>query len=90
MFENTRVFSLNEAVDMHPAFIVALLHQNGLTLREIASRNGYAPRTLSTALRSSYPKAEQIIASALGCKVGDIWPLRVKQREARKARLKVL
>ena len=77
-------------VDIDPAFIVALLHQQGNSLRKLAISHGYSPRTFSTALYRSYPAIEAIIAHALGRTVAELWPSRVSKRESRRKRAEVL
>lgn len=82
---NTDTFASREA-DLDPAFIVALLHQQGDSLRKLAISHGYSSRTFSTALYRSYPKIEAIIAKALGRTVVELWPQRVAKRAARRKR----
>lgn len=62
--------------DWHPADVVAALHKKGLSLNKLSLENGYCTRTLSWALYRHYPRAEQIVASALGLKPQKIWPSR--------------
>jgi lambda repressor-like predicted transcriptional regulator len=81
--------SASREADIDPAFIVALLHQQGNSLRRLAVANGYSPRTFSTALYRSYPKIEAIIAKALGRSVVELWPERVRKRESRRMRSEI-
>lgn len=66
--------------DWHKADIVAALHKAGWTLRKLSLHCGYAATTLNTALDNPYPKAENIIASALNMDAKDIWPSRYAKR----------
>jgi len=52
--------------DWHRADIVAALHKKGWTLRELSRQSGLGAGTLKSALDHSYPKAENIIAEAIG------------------------
>jgi len=72
-----------EIADISPAFIIALLHDRGLSLRSLARQHGYSPRTFSTALRISYPRVEELIAAALDSTPEKLWPIRVASRAAR-------
>lgn len=65
---------------MHPADIVAALHKAGWSLRQLSIQCGYSEGTLRKALRSGWPKAEMIIAEALGLSPEDIWPERCAKR----------
>jgi Ner family transcriptional regulator len=81
--------SLNEAsTDLSPAFVIALLHDKGLSLRRLALSKGYRPRTLSNALYRDYPRAERLIAKALGKRPEDLWPARIAARRQRHKRTK--
>ncbi|MGI2326089.1 MULTISPECIES: helix-turn-helix domain-containing protein [unclassified Methylococcus] len=63
--------------DWHPADIVAALHKTGQSLRQLALEHGYkSGGTLSAAMIKPYPKAEAIIAKAIGVKPEQIWPSR--------------
>ncbi|MCB1908127.1 MAG: helix-turn-helix domain-containing protein [Rhodocyclaceae bacterium] len=56
--------------DWHPADIIAALHKNGITLRELARKHGLSSSTtLSKALTQSYPANERRIAAAAGVPV---------------------
>ncbi|MEX1082068.1 MAG: helix-turn-helix domain-containing protein [Halofilum sp. (in: g-proteobacteria)] len=67
--------------DWHRADIVAALRKAGWTLRRLAKHHGYGcPTTLSTALERSYPRAERLIAEAIGVSPEVIWPSRYAQR----------
>lgn len=62
--------------DWHPADIVAAIKKAGTSLAELGRQNGLANTTLRNALDKHYPKAEQIIADAIGVTPGEIWPSR--------------
>lgn len=64
-------------IDWHAADVVAALRKKGWSLQQLALFHGYASRTsLAKALATPYPKAEQIIAEALGIQPREIWPTR--------------
>ncbi|MPQ72077.1 helix-turn-helix domain-containing protein, partial [Pseudomonas sp. MWU12-2323] len=54
------------AEDWHRADIVAALHKAGWSLRKLSEGAGLSAGTLKSALDRPYPKAEAIIASAIG------------------------
>jgi len=63
--------------DWHPADVVAQLRKQDWSLAQLAYANGYKNRScLAAALHRPYPKAEEIIATALGTKPQVIWPSR--------------
>lgn len=63
--------------DWHPADIHAALRKAGWSLRQLALHHGYASKSgLGNAIHKPYPKAERIIATALGLKPQQIWPSR--------------
>lgn len=63
--------------DWHKAKIKYVLHSTGRSLRSVAIANGYdKPDTLNQALRHPYPKAERLIAEAIGVAPAVIWPSR--------------
>lgn len=63
--------------DWHPADVVAEVRKAGWSLQQLGIENGYTHRSsLALALRKPYPKAEKIIADALGKSPQDIWPSR--------------
>lgn len=66
--------------DWHPADIKAALEKSGWTLRRLSINHGYGPTMVVHALRKPYPRAERIIADALGVKPEDIWPSRYDER----------
>jgi Ner family transcriptional regulator len=66
--------------DWHPADVVAALHKAGWSLRQLSLQCNYSEGTLRKALRFGWPKAERIIATALGLKPEEIWPERCASR----------
>ena len=66
--------------DWHKADIKAALEKAGWTLRRLSVHHGYCEGSLKKALRVPYPKAEGIIADALGLKPKVIWPSRYDER----------
>ncbi|OBU12242.1 helix-turn-helix domain-containing protein [Morganella psychrotolerans] len=66
--------------DWHRIDIVAALHKEGVTMRDLSTQAGLKPDTLKNALARSYPKGERIIAAALGIHPQDIWPSRYLSR----------
>ncbi len=62
--------------DMHRIDIVASLHKQGVTMRDLSIEAGLAADTLKNALYRPYPKGEKIIAQALGLDPAKIWPSR--------------
>lgn len=63
--------------DWHKADIKAALHKRDITLKGLTLANGYrSVDAVAQALHRPYPKAERIIARALGIKPETIWPSR--------------
>lgn len=62
--------------DWHRADIKAALEKKGLTLKALALNEGLAESTLSNVFRVNYPKAQRIIAKAIGVTPEAIWPSR--------------
>ena len=77
-----------EETDWPREYIIAELHRRGLSLRALSFKNGYRRNTLLDALDRSYPKAEAIIAKALGLGPAKIWPSRYARRRKRNRDLK--
>ncbi len=65
----------------HNAEIICELKKKGLSLSELSRRNGYKSNGLRNALERSYPKAERIIAKAIGVSPEVIWPERYGVRK---------
>lgn len=68
--------SLKKSVNMHRADIIAALRKKGLSLSKLGRDNNLSPYTLKNALDKPYPKAEKIIANAIGVDPKLIWPER--------------
>jgi len=66
--------------DWHVEDIKCALRKKRITLKSLSINAGLAPSTLNNALRVSYPKAERIIAEALGLEPRDIWPSRYQYK----------
>ncbi|EGU39859.1 helix-turn-helix domain-containing protein [Vibrio scophthalmi] len=62
--------------DWHKADVKAELEKKGLTLKKLAVSNDLADGTLSNVFRVNYPKAQKIIADAIGVTPETIWPSR--------------
>jgi Ner family transcriptional regulator len=63
--------------DWHPADIKASLAKAGWSLNQLGLSKGYRTKSaLARALHGPYPKAERIIAKAIGVKPETIWPSR--------------
>lgn len=71
------------AVDWHRADIVAALHKKGETLAKLSRKHGLSSRTLNNALERAYPRAEHIIAEAIGTTPEKIWPSRYQSKRVR-------
>ena len=68
--------SIARLSDWHPADIVAALSKRGTSLRRLSAERGYSAGTLRKALRYPWPKAEAVIAEALGVHPAVLWPSR--------------
>ena len=62
--------------NMHRAYIIAAISENGSTLAQLSIDAGLHPRTLGNALERKYPKGEKIIADFIGIPPQEIWPER--------------
>lgn len=62
--------------DWHQAYISAALKAKGTNLSALSAKNGYSRNGLRNALYRPYPKAEKIIAKAIGVEPEEIWPSR--------------
>lgn len=62
--------------DWHPADIICALTKAGWSLRRLGVAHGYSPGSLSQFLRRQNPRAEAVIASALGLHPSVIWQSR--------------
>lgn len=63
-------------VDWHRADIKAALEKSGWSLRQIALENGLSENTIAKALSIRYPRAQMLIARAIGVAPELIWPSR--------------
>lgn len=63
--------------DWHPADIKAALTKAGWSFNQLGYAHGYTSKsTLTTVLRHPWPKAERIVAEAIGVHPMAIWPSR--------------
>ncbi|PNK61492.1 helix-turn-helix domain-containing protein [Psychrobacter sp. FDAARGOS_221] len=62
--------------DWHQAEIIASLKKSGTNMSALSEAHGYSRGALRNALYRPYPKAERIIAEAIGVEPKDIWPTR--------------
>lgn len=62
--------------DWHQADIIAELKKKGTSMSALSEAKGYSRHTLRNAIHRPYPKAERIIAEAIGVTPEDIWPSR--------------
>lgn len=67
------------STDWHPADIVAALRKAGWSMRALGIANGYSPSSLKNVMVRSWPKAERIVATAIGVKPEQIWPSRYQK-----------
>lgn len=65
--------------DWHPADVVAAVRKAGISLRRLSIKRGYHAQSLQRALHKPWPRAERIIARALGLKPQQIWPSRYRE-----------
>lgn len=68
--------SMGELKDWHQADIIAGLKKVGTNMSALSEKHGLSRGCLRNALYRKYPKAEKIIAEALGLQPEDIWPTR--------------
>ncbi len=66
--------------DWHRADILAALKKANWSLRKLSFHYGYKSNALANALDRPWPKAERIIAKAIGEKPETIWPSRYAYR----------
>lgn len=69
--------------DWHPADVVAAVRKAGWTLRKLSTHHGYTPTALDNALHRPWPKAERLIAEAIGMTPEQIWPSRYLKKGMR-------
>lgn len=66
--------------DLEPSDIRYLLEKKGTDFSKLSRMHGLSARTLGNVLRVKYPKAQAIVANAIGMKPEDIWPSRYEQK----------
>lgn len=66
----------NQYGDIESGYVQAALKHRGFTVAKLAKEHGLAPSTLNAVWARKYPRAERIIADALGLEPRDIWPSR--------------
>lgn len=66
--------------DWHRADIVAAVRKAGWSLRKLSIEAGLSPNALKNGLDRPWPKAERIIAAAIGITPEMIWPERYAKR----------
>ncbi len=62
--------------DWHRADIKSALEKRGITLRDLSRQAGLSPDSLRNVFTRSWPRAERIIADALGITPQEIWQSR--------------
>ncbi|EAA7244386.1 transcriptional regulator [Salmonella enterica] len=62
--------------DWHRADIKSALEKRGITLRDLSRQAGLSPDSLRNVFTRAWPRAERIIADALGVTPQEIWPSR--------------
>ncbi len=73
---HTNTGQKKQSIDWHQADIGAALKKAGTNMSALSEANGYTRNGLRNALYRPYPKAERIIAGAIGVLPEDIWPSR--------------
>ncbi len=69
-----------QTADWHPADTIAALRKAGWSFRKLSQHHGYSPGTLKNVLRRRWPKAERLIAEAIGIVPEKIWPSRYARK----------
>ncbi|MDG4595523.1 MAG: helix-turn-helix transcriptional regulator [Candidatus Contendobacter sp.] len=69
--------------DWHPADVVAAIRKAGWSLRRLSIHHGYTPTALHNALHVRWPKAQRLIAEAIGKQPEQIWPSRYQKKRMR-------
>ncbi len=65
--------------DWHKADIICSLWKLGTSLQKLSRDHGYKSGSLRLAIVMPWPKAERIIAAAIGVKPHEIWPSRYRE-----------
>jgi Ner family transcriptional regulator len=73
---NAAIKLSNHKSDWHPADVVASLKKKGTSLSALERANGYARTSFSMLWSQRWPKAQEIVAAAIGVKPWVIWPSR--------------
>ena len=60
----------------HSADVVAAIWKRGSSIIKLSRQHGLSKGALSNALRTSWPRAEKIIADFIGVTPQEIWPSR--------------
>ena len=85
---NVRQDSLPQAIDWHPADVLAALKKRGHNLAGLSVANGYHPTAAGKALRQQWPAMEALVARAIGLPPQAIWPSRYHDDGSPKSRAK--
>lgn len=64
------------STDWHRADIKAALEKRGWSIRQLGKSHDYAGHSLAAALSKPWPRAEALIAQAIGVPPQRIWPSR--------------
>ncbi len=63
--------------DWHPADVLAALSKSGWSFRQLALAHGYSGSSaLARVMYRPYPRAESLVAAAIGIAPDQIWPSR--------------
>ena len=74
----TKIDPLNKPAprDWHKADIKCALEKRGYTFFRLSRLNGYADTSIQMVIHHPWPKAERIVAAAIGVPPQQIWPSR--------------
>ncbi|WP_123591389.1 helix-turn-helix domain-containing protein [Salinisphaera orenii] len=62
--------------DWHPADIKAALEKAGWSLRRLSVHHGLGAQSLQKCLHQPWPRAERLVAAAIGRQPRQVWPSR--------------
>lgn len=62
--------------DWHRADIKAALEKAGWSIRRLSVQHGYGAKSLTAVLWKPWPRAERVVADAIGVPAQRIWPSR--------------
>lgn len=65
---------MSSSLPWHPEDIKAAIKKTGVTLRDLANRNGSSPAVLSSCMRQPLPTGNRIISEYLGVPLHVLWP----------------